>query len=161
MKTTKFDSRYVKRNYASISFYFHPITEETKQSVKRDKRKGEHEVKTKCKRIHQGSSLNKRRETLSIIMNSASNYCTLYSQLEKVKTYCRSYDFRQISCPLNKHSPNKQNLRFLKFKIFKLISFSCNCYVITETSPYKSNPRFAPNIVNMGEIWGWYWKWKI
>ena len=25
---------------------------------------------------------------------------------------------------------------------------------ITETSPYKSDPRFPPNIVKMGEIWG-------
>ena len=28
---------------------------------------------------------------------------------------------------------------------------------ITETSLYKSNPRFAPsNIIKMGETWGWY-----
>ena len=27
---------------------------------------------------------------------------------------------------------------------------------ITETSPYKSNPRLAPNKVKMGETWGWY-----
>ena len=25
---------------------------------------------------------------------------------------------------------------------------------ITETSPYTSDPRFPPNIVKMGEIWG-------
>ena len=50
------------------------------------------------------------------------------------KNYCRSYEFRQIICPLNKHSQNKQNFG----KIFKIQPFevdisnnsiSCNCYV--------------------------------
>ena len=27
----------------------------------------------------------------------------------KSKNYCRSYEFRQIICPLNKHSQNKQS----------------------------------------------------
>ena len=41
----------------------------------------------------------------------------------KSKNYCRSYEFRQIICPLNKHSQNKHNLvRFLEFKLLKLIS---------------------------------------
>ena len=31
--------------------------------------------------------------------------------------------------------------------------------LITETSLYRSNPKFAPNsIVEMGKIWGWYKK---
>ena len=52
----------------------------------------------------------------------------------KSKNYCRSYEFRQIICPLNKHSQNKQNFG----KIFKIQAFevdinnnniSCNFYV--------------------------------
>ena len=41
----------------------------------------------------------------------------------KSKNYCRSYEYRQIICSLNKHSQNKQNLvTFLKFKLLKMIS---------------------------------------
>ena len=49
----------------------------------------------------------------------------------KSKNYCRSYEFRKIICPLNKH---KQKFG----KIFKIQAFevdinnnsiSCNCYV--------------------------------
>ena len=32
------------------------------------------------------------------------------------KNYCRSYEFRQIICPLNEHSQNKQKF----YKIFKI-----------------------------------------
>ena len=39
-------SHYVKWNCASISFHFHAKKEETKQPVKRDKRKCEHGIKT-------------------------------------------------------------------------------------------------------------------
>ena len=41
-----FPSRYVRWNYASMSFHFHARKEEAKQSVKRDKRKGDNGVKT-------------------------------------------------------------------------------------------------------------------
>ena len=35
-----------------------------------------------------------------------------------------------------------------------LTTMNDNNTFITETSPYKSDPRFPPNIVKMGEIWG-------
>ena len=41
----------------------------------------------------------------------------------KRKNYCRSYEFRQIICPLNKHSQNKQNFgKIFKIQALKLIS---------------------------------------
>ena len=39
------------------------------------------------------------------------------------KNYCRSYEFRQIICHLNKHSQNKHIfVRFSKFTFLRLIS---------------------------------------
>ena len=46
MKIYKFPTSYVKWNYAYISFHFQARKEETKQSLKRDKGKCEHGVKT-------------------------------------------------------------------------------------------------------------------
>ena len=60
----------------------------------------------------------------------------------KSKIYCRSYEFRQIICPLNKHSQNKKTFG----KIFKIQAFevdinnnsiSCNCYVKINKIPWN------------------------
>ena len=60
----------------------------------------------------------------------------------KSKNYCRSYEFRQIICPLNKHSQNKQKFD----KIFKIQAFevdiknnsiSSNCYVKINKIPWN------------------------
>ena len=121
MKINKFPSRYVKWNYASISFHFHARNEETKQPAKRDKRIGEH----RCKRIHQEKSLNKRHDQCIKLLH-------LMLPFGKSKNYCRSYEFRQIICPLNKHSQNKQIFgKFFKIQAFEVDinnnSISCNC----------------------------------
>ena len=50
MKINKFPSRY-EMNYDSISFHFHARKEVTKQPVKRDKRQGEHGVKTESANV--------------------------------------------------------------------------------------------------------------
>ena len=52
----------------------------------------------------------------------------------KSKNYCRSYEFRQIICPLNKHSQNKENFgKIVKIQALEVDinnnSISCNCYV--------------------------------
>ena len=106
--------------------------EETKQSVKRDKRKCEHGVKTESA----NALTRKILWTRDII--SPDEQCTelLHFMLpvRKSKNYCCSYELRQIICPLNKHSQNKHNFG----KIFEIQAFevdinnnniSCNCYV--------------------------------
>ena len=64
MKIYKFPTSYVKWNYAYISLRFQARKQETKRTVKRDKRKEEHGVKTNKKKIF-------KQETLSIILNGA------------------------------------------------------------------------------------------
>ena len=43
-----------------------------------------------------------------------------------------------------------------QFRFHAQLSQALKSFFITETSPYKSYHRFAPNIVKTGEIWGWY-----
>ena len=59
----------------------------------------------------------------------------------KSKKYCRSYEFRQIICPLNKHSQNKQNFgKIFKSQPFEVDinnnSISCNYYVKINKIPW-------------------------
>ena len=57
-----------------------------------------------------------------------------------------------LKCPKNSGVPtlNKTLIFIFLFKVhLALVQIA---YCITETSPYKSDPRFPPN---MGEIWGW------
>ena len=52
----------------------------------------------------------------------------------KNKNYSRSYKFRQIICPLNKHSQNMQHFgKIFRIQVFEVDinnnGISCNCYV--------------------------------
>ena len=107
------------------------------QLTRHDKRKWEDVVETKrCNCIHREESLNK-------IINQDEWYITLWHYMLSVgkgKNYSCSNEFLQIICPLDNNVKTSSILvRFLESKCLKLIS-------ITETSPYKSNPRFATNI---------------
>ena len=142
MKINKFPSRYVNWNFASISFQFHARKEETKQWVKRDKRKGEHGVKTESANAFTRTIL-WTRDLRNIINHDEQCIKLLHFMLPvgKSKNYCPSYEFRQIICPLNKHSQKKQNFG----KIFKIQAFvvdinnsiSCNCYVKIDKFPWN------------------------
>ena len=106
MKINKCPLRYVKWNYASMSFHFHARKEETKQSVKRDKRKGDNGVKTESANAFTRKIL-WTRDLRNIINLDDQCIKLLHFMLPvgKSKNYCRSYEFRPIICPLN----NKQN----------------------------------------------------
>ena len=99
-----FPSSYAKWNYAHVSFHFQGRKQETKQSVMRDMRKWEHVVKT--------GSANIFIRNMRNIINIGEQCITLLHvtlPVGKNKNYSRSYEFRQIICPLNKHSQNKQH----------------------------------------------------
>ena len=134
MKLNNFHSRYVKWNYASISFHFHARKEETKQSVNRNMRKGEHGVKT------ENANTFTRKILWTTDMRNIINHDEQCIELlrfmlpvGKSKNYCRSYEFRQIICPLNKHSQNKILVKIFKIQAFEIDinnnSISCNYYV--------------------------------
>ena len=89
------------------------------KSVKREKRKGEHGVKTETQSANAFiSKILWTRDMRNIINHDDQCIKWLHLMLPvgKSKNYCRSYEFRQIICPLNKHSQNKQTFG----KIFKI-----------------------------------------
>ena len=105
------------------------------QSVKRDRRKGEHEVKTE--------SLNAftRKCFLTRNMRNIINYGEwCITLLHVMLPFGRSqncshfYEFCQIFCPLNKHRRNKRDLgKIFKIQLFEVDinnnGICCNCYV--------------------------------
>ena len=76
------------------------------------------------------------------------NIIALYAPSWQCKNYSRSYEFRQIICPLNKHHQNKQNFgKVFKIQVVQVDinnnGVSCNCYVIlTHFYGIKSNNSF-------------------
>ena len=124
MKINKFPSRYVKWNYASISFHFHVGKEETKQLLKRDMRKGEHGVKTES-----ANAFTRKILWTSDMRNiiSHDDQCIKLLQfmlpVGKVRIIVVPMSFIRLSAlRLNIVKTSKSLVRFLKFKLLKLIS---------------------------------------
>ena len=72
-------------------------------------------------------------DTLSIMVNGASHYCTICSQLTELRIVLIPMSFA-IFCPLNKHRRNKHKFgKDFKIPLFEVDinnnDISCNCYV--------------------------------
>ena len=60
-------------------------------------------------------------ETLSVIDDQCIKLLQFMLPVGNNKNYCRSYEFHQIICPLNKHSQNRQNFgKNFKIKAFEV-----------------------------------------
>ena len=58
----------------------------------------------------------------------------------KSSNYSRSYEFRQIICPLNKHSQNKQNVGMnFKIQIFEVDFNNNGIFVIVKINKIPLN----------------------
>ena len=118
MKIKKFPKSHVKCNYAYISFLFQARKQETKQSAKRDERKGEDEIKTES-----AIAFTRNKSSKNIINNDEWYIRLLHYMLSvgKGKNYSRSNEFCQIICPLNEQSQIKQNFgKIFKIQVFKV-----------------------------------------
>ena len=106
--------------------------------MRRDKKKGEHGVKLESANAFTRPALKilRTRDMRNII--SFDEQCMTLLRfmfpVGKSKNYSRSYEFRHLIYPLNKHSQNKQNFgKIYKTQAFEVDlynnSISCNCYV--------------------------------
>ena len=117
----KFPKRFsVKSTVAYISFSFRdkPISE-----AWQEKREHGIKIESAIAFTRKKKSLNKKHEKHFQTWWMLHNIIVLYAPDDKGKNCSCFHEFRQITCPLNKHRQNKLNFgRFLIFKFLKFIS---------------------------------------
>ena len=112
----------MKCNYTSTSFRVQTRKPKTKQSVKRDSRKGEWGQNRKCNRFHQENSSNKKHEKHYRSWWMVHNIIALYvPSWHKKELFSLPWVTPSVICPLNKQRQNQQILaRFFKIEVFEV-----------------------------------------